>query len=89
MKTEIRTRKCVFTNQILSIDQLLRFNKNKNNEISIDWNNSLKGRGAYIIKNKKIILEALNRKILHKSYRMNVSQDVYTKVIKEVEEYGW
>ncbi|UUD36721.1 Putative transciprtional termination factor [Mycoplasmopsis californica] len=89
-KTETNvTRKCVYTNQILPVSQLLRFNKNQANNIEIDWNNSLKGRGAYIIKNKDKILEALKRKILHKAFRMNVPQEVYTKVTKEVEEYGW
>lgn len=83
------TRKCVYTNQILPIDQLIRIAKNKDNSIKIDWNNQLKGRGAYIIKNKAIILEALNRKVLHRAFKMNVSQNIYQTIITEVENYGW
>ena len=82
------TRKCVYTNQILPITSLLRFNKDKNNQIKVDWNNQLKGRGAYLIRNKEIILQALNKKIINKAFRMNVDKTIYNEIIKEVEEYG-
>ncbi|MDJ1646407.1 YlxR family protein [Mycoplasma phocimorsus] len=83
------TRKCVYTNQILPIDSLLRINKDKNNIIKVDWNLQLKGRGAYLIKDKNIILQALSKKIINKAFRMNVDKTIYNEIIKEVENYGW
>lgn len=92
MKNEINrevTRKCIYSGEILPVSKLVRFNKNKEDLIEIDWNQTKKGRGAYVKKDKDIILEALTKKALSRAYRMNLERSFYEKIIEEVKKYGW
>lgn len=64
--------------------ELIRIVKNKSGEISLDKTGKLDGRGAYICKDKACIDKLLKTKALNKSYHINVSQEVYENILKEI-----
>ncbi|MBN3535032.1 YlxR family protein [Mycoplasma procyoni] len=89
MKSKSHSRKCIVTNSILPIEQLLRFVLDKEtNTILVDFDNKIQGRGAYVINSKETIQIAFSKKHLNRSFRMNVTKENYEKLTKEIEEHG-
>ncbi len=81
MKKNINFRTCIISRKKEHKDNLIRF-VITNNQLEIDLNNQLPGRGFYVSKNKEIINKAINDKILEKKLKINVSKDVYDKLAK-------
>lgn len=81
------SRKCIVTNQILSVDKLIRFVKTKDGLIKIEKKTKLLGRGAYCLNNIESINELFKKKLLNRSFKTNISNDVYQELKKEVEDY--
>ena len=81
------TRKCIVTNQILPVDQLIRFVKTKDGLIKVEKKTILLGRGAYCLNNLESINELFKKKLLNRSFKTNISNEVYEKLKKEVEDY--
>ena len=81
------TRKCIVTNQILPVDQLIRFVKTKDGLIKIEKKTKLLGRGAYCLNNLESINELFKKKLLNRSFKTNISNEVYEKLKKEVQNY--
>ncbi|MGL4183749.1 MAG: YlxR family protein [Metamycoplasmataceae bacterium] len=82
----INNRKCIITNQILPKDKMVRFVKTKSNEFYFDFKNEIKGKGAYMINDKNQIIEALNKRILNRSFKQKIELAIYKKLIEEVNE---
>ncbi|EGV00515.1 hypothetical protein MCSF7_03153 [Mycoplasmopsis columbina SF7] len=86
MKTETK-RKCFISNEFYSTQELLRFNYNKKtNEIVLDLNNELKGRGAYFYPTQTNWNLIVKNKGLNRAFRTNVSRETYTKISEQLEE---
>ncbi|MGZ9413192.1 YlxR family protein [Mycoplasma sp. CB776] len=79
------SRKCIFSNNIIPITKLMRFTKTKENTVIIDKNKNLQGRGAYIENVKESILKAFEKKLLNKSFKMNITKENYDQLRKEIE----
>ncbi|VEU59822.1 YlxR family protein [Mesomycoplasma neurolyticum] len=77
-------RKCIVTNNIISIDELLRFSINKNKEISVDFHKNLPGRGAYVTNKKEIIEILFKKKLLNKAFKNNIPKEKYAKLMEEI-----
>lgn len=88
MNKKIIFRKCISTNKIVSTNEMIRIVRDKNNNFFLEQNNYIQGRGAYILNDLKTINHALERKLLNKTFKTNISNDVYDKLKKEVNEYG-
>lgn len=55
----------------------------KDNVFNIDYSGKMEGRGAYICKNNACIERCLKQKMLHKTFKTNVANDVYA-ALKEI-----
>ncbi|MGL4343484.1 MAG: YlxR family protein [Metamycoplasmataceae bacterium] len=77
-------RKCVFTNEILPKNLLVRFVKTKDNQILLDKNYNILGRGSYIVKDLEIINQALEKKVLNRSFKQKIEIDTYNQMKEEV-----
>ncbi|WP_027121411.1 YlxR family protein [Mycoplasma leonicaptivi] len=90
MKTETNqnyTRKCIVTNNIINIDNLIRFDYNKkDNLITLDLNKSKKGRGAYFIPTQENWLKLKKTKALNRTFRTNVDMEVYNTIEQQLQE---
>ncbi|MEA4115229.1 YlxR family protein [Mycoplasma sp. 744] len=93
MKTDRKTltkRKCFITNQIYPVNLLIRIDyKKTTNQIQLDLNNNLKGRGAYFYPTKENWEKILKFKGLNRIFRTNVTRDTYEKINKELEQIEW
>ncbi|MGL5591832.1 MAG: YlxR family protein [Metamycoplasmataceae bacterium] len=79
-------RKCIITNKIINVNDMIRIVRDKNNNFFIDINKNIQGRGAYITNEFELIMQALEKKILNKTFRSNISNDVYSSLKQEVKE---
>lgn len=61
---------------------MFRVVKTPNHEIKIDLTYHLQGRGAYLSKDKEIIIAAKKRHVLEKHLKVNDCQNVYDELIK-------
>lgn len=86
MKTKkIPLRKCISCNENKSKKELIRIVRNSDNEILIDDTGKTNGRGAYICKGEVCIEQAIKNKKLSRTFKTEVSDEVYAK-LKEVIE---
>lgn len=53
------------------------------NLFNIDYSGRMNGRGAYICKSRECIDKCIKQKSLHKTFKTNVSNEVYN-AIKEI-----
>lgn len=88
MKTDKKySRKSIVDSQIYDVNLMVRFAKNKDNEISFDPYLEKPGRGAYCLNNVEQIDTVFKKKLLNRAFRQNISLDVYDSIRKEVEEW--
>ncbi|VEU70587.1 YlxR family protein [Mycoplasmopsis glycophila] len=81
------SRKCIVTNEILDISKLVRFDYDKKNQIiSLDLKREKKGRGAYIHLTPENWEKAMRNKALNRTFRTNVSKEVYEEINKQIME---
>ncbi|TDV23299.1 hypothetical protein BCF59_0645 [Mycoplasmopsis mustelae] len=90
-KTKNYTRKCIATNQILDAKKLTRidFDKKKN-QLTLDINKTLKGRGAYFLCNLDNWNKITKTKALNRTFRTNITKEMYDNLQTAIMEviYG-
>ena len=79
-------RKCIVTNKVTHINNMIRIVKDKEDNIFLDNDHHMQGRGAYITNEFKLIIQALERKVLNRAFKTNISKDVYDKLKQEVKK---
>lgn len=82
---KIPMRSCVVTREKLPKQELLRIVKDINGNVIVDISGKINGRGAYIKKDREILDKAIKSKILEKQLETTISDDVYEKVRKIIE----
>ncbi|ADE19862.1 conserved hypothetical protein [Mycoplasma crocodyli MP145] len=84
------SRKCVVTNKIFPIDELIRFDYNKiENKVTLDLEKNKKGRGCYLLNNQELWTIFFSKKCLNRSFKTNLSSKDYEVLYKELEEVLW
>ncbi|MGL5732526.1 MAG: YlxR family protein [Metamycoplasmataceae bacterium] len=79
-------RKCIVTNKIINVDKMIRIVRDKNNNFFLDKDKNIQGRGAYITNEFELIMQALDRKSLNRTFKSNIPNDVYNSLKQEVKE---
>ncbi len=85
-KTPLRT--CFVTRNKFPKGSLLRIAKNQNNEVLIDINQNLNGRGYYISKDKDVINKIIKHRILDKIMHQKLNDDIYIQLSNILEKGG-
>ena len=57
-------RKCLASNEVKNRNDLFRIVRNKEGEVKVDFTFKMNGRGAYLSKDKDLILLAKKKKLL-------------------------
>ena len=83
---KIPLRTCVITHEKLPKKELLRVVRTPENEVKVDTVGKLNGHGAYIKKDKEVLLKARKSKVLEKYLEVSISDDVYDEILKEIGE---
>ena len=74
-------RTCAYLREVKDRQNLFRVVKTPNHEINIDLTYILPGRGAYLSKDKDIILKAKKRHTLEKSLKVIDCQNIYDQLM--------
>lgn len=74
------SRKCIATNEVKPVSEMVRIVKTKDNKFLIDSDHS--GRGAYVSRNIEAIENVKKKRLLNKAFKTQVPLEVY----KELEE---
>lgn len=86
MKTKkIPMRMCVVTREKYPKYDLLRVVKN-NDEVVVDKTLKMNGKGAYLKKDKEIILKAQKKKILNQTLKIEIPDNIYSELLSLVGE---
>ena len=75
------TRICAYSRKPYDRQSMFRVVKTPNHEIKIDLTYKLQGRGAYLSKDKSIILNAKKRHILEKNLKVVDCQNIYDELL--------
>ena len=77
-------RMCMVCRERKPKTELFRVVKKSSGEIDLDLTGKADGRGAYICKEGSCKEKLLKSKALNKSYKINVSQEVYDKILDKL-----
>lgn len=83
MKKEI-LRKCIASNEVKPRNDLFRIVRTPLGEVKVDFTYKANGRGAYLSKDKGIILDAKKRHLLSKALECEVSDEIYDFLISRL-----
>ena len=77
-------RMCMVCRERKPKTELFRVVKKSSGEIDLDLTGKADGRGAYICKEGNCKEKLLKSKALNKSYKINISQEVYDKILDKL-----
>ena len=85
MEKKVPQRMCIACRTMQDKRNLLRVVRTPNGEIEIDETGKKNGRGAYICKNKNCIEKCKKGKQLSKTFKQNIDESVYQKIIEVID----
>lgn len=83
---KIPLRTCVITKEKLPKKDLLRVVRTPEGSIEVDLTGKLNGHGAYIKKDKDVVLKASRNKALERYLETPIEESVYEKIINFISE---
>lgn len=82
MNKKLPQRMCIVCRNMFDKKQLIRIVKNKGGQFFVDTTGKLAGRGAYVCKNKDCLERIKKSKMLNKTFKCEVPQNIYDEVLK-------
>jgi len=79
---KIPMRTCTVSREKLPKQELVRIVRTPEGEILIDLKGKVNGRGAYLKKDKDVVLKAKQTKILEKHLEVKISDEIYDKLLE-------
>ncbi|MCA1062411.1 YlxR family protein [Rossellomorea sp. AcN35-11] len=83
---KIPLRKCIATGEMKPKKEMIRIVRSKEGEVSIDPTGKKSGRGAYLSKDKDVILQAKKKNILANQLQAKIDESLYDELISLVEK---
>jgi uncharacterized protein len=85
-RKKIPMRKCVASQEMKPKKELIRVVRSKEGEISIDLTGKKAGRGAYISRDKELILLAKKKNILAHHLKTEIPDTLYDELLQLAEK---
>ena len=82
MEKKIPMRTCIACRSNKPKRELVRVVK-FGEEIKLDFTGKLNGRGAYVCNDKECVKKLKKQKLLNRAFEMQVSDDIYDKIMEE------
>ena len=79
----IPLRMCIACREMKPKGEMTRVVRNADGEIKLDPTGKAPGRGAYVCNGEACLKKLQTKKLLHKTFSMDVSVDVYQDVEEE------
>lgn len=86
MEKKLPVRLCIACRTQRLKRDLIRIVKNADGEISLDFTGKKPGRGAYICDSKECIEKCIKQRMLNRAFDMEVSSEVYDKLLSDYEQ---
>ena len=81
---KIPMRTCIVTKEKCEKRDLLRIVRTPEKEIIIDESGKANGRGAYLKKDKDVILNAKRTKVLEKTLEVSIPDNIYEEMLEKI-----
>ena len=81
---KIPMRTCVVTREKCEKKDLLRVVRDNNGNVFVDDTNKANGRGAYLKKDKDVILKAKDSKVLERHLEVKIPDSIYDELISKI-----
>ena len=81
---KIPMRTCVVTREKCEKKDLIRVVRDNNGNVFVDDTNKANGRGAYLKKDKDVILKAKDSKVLERHLEVKVPESIYDELISKI-----
>lgn len=81
---KIPMRTCVVTREKCEKKDLLRVVRDNNGNVFVDNTNKANGRGAYLKKDKDVILKAKDSKVLERHLEVKIPESIYDELISKI-----
>lgn len=81
---KIPMRTCVVTREKCEKKDLLRVVRDNNGNVFVDDTNKANGRGAYLKKDKDVILKAKDSKVLERHLEVKIPESIYDELISKI-----
>lgn len=82
---KVPLRTCVITKEKLPKKELLRIVRTPEGKVEIDLTGKMNGRGAYIKKDKDVVIKAKNSKALERHLEVSIGSSVYESIIAMID----
>ena len=79
---KVPMRTCVVTREQFPKNLLIRVIRTPEGEVTVDTKGKANGRGAYLKKDKEVILKAQKSKVLDKMLEVSVPEEIYTMLLE-------
>lgn len=83
---KIPLRTCVQTREKFPKQELIRVVRTPEGLIDIDLKGKANGRGAYLKKDKEVILKASKSKVLEKHLECKIPDEIYERLLELISE---
>lgn len=83
---KIPLRKCTGCGEMKPKKELVRVIKTADDEIVMDLTGRMNGRGAYVCRSQECLKKAIKTKAISRSLGINVSDNIYDELKKELGE---
>ena len=81
---KIPMRTCVVTREKCEKKDLLRVVRDNNGNVFVDDTNKANGRGAYLKKDKDVILKAKDSKVLERHLETKIEDKIYDELLTKI-----
>ncbi|WP_090630026.1 RNase P modulator RnpM [Neobacillus massiliamazoniensis] len=85
-RKKVPMRKCVATGEMKPKKELVRIVRTKEGEVSIDLTGKKSGRGAYLSKDKEVVLLAKKKNILSNHLEVAINETLYEELLQLIEK---
>jgi predicted RNA-binding protein YlxR (DUF448 family) len=85
---KVPQRMCTGCMEMKPKKELIRIVRSKEGDVSIDLIGKKPGRGAYICKSEECLSKAFKTKRLEKNLEVKLDEEVYNKLIEEINSAG-
>ena len=86
MQKKIPQRQCMGCRERKAKKELIRVVRGTDGVVSLDFGGKLNGRGAYICPDIACLQKAQKAKSLERSLEVPIPQEVYDRLVKEMEQ---
>lgn len=81
---KVPMRSCVVTGEKLEKKELIRVVRDNTNRVFVDLSGKANGRGAYLKKDKDVIMRAKMNKILDRKLEVEVQSSIYEEILSMI-----